>query len=254
VSPCAFCGQTPTGKYVRDYWGNTYCTNHADQATRCEFCERPIPNRPAGTGPKHPGELALCDVCRPTAVTSERVAKALITEVAEHLETFEIEVDCREVTVLLLSGDKLDLLRPVELQQRHYCGYTNHASMRGDDGRLKFESPNIYLLKGMPELQMRATIAHELMHVWQFQHNIMTIDEALCEGSCNYAELLLLTEISTPECKYEIKRMRQDTDPIYGAGLRRVQSFVDTNGTDAWLNLLLSTAGQRHTRELSTNE
>jgi hypothetical protein len=248
-SPCAACGRAPAGEHYEDYWGNTYCVKHMEQVAKCDFCARPLAGALTGDGMKLPDGRLLCDVCRPSAVTSESEARALVAEVARRLESFGIEADCREVTVLLLGRDQLDMFMTEHAHSsQHLTGLTEYVSL---PGKSRIASTNFYLLYGMPRTQMKSTIAHELMHVWQFQHGLMNIDPALCEGSCNYASYLLLEDMGTMECRFAMKCLVEDDDAIYGAGFRDVKSLVETNGIEAWLGVLEGKANIGAGTELS---
>lgn len=233
---CSICGKPILDEYCEDYWGTTYCAAHVGRVPLCDFCRRPISGRALGDGVVLPDGRQLCGVCGPSAVTTEREAKILMDEAVSGLESIGIRVDCRDVTLLLLGLDKMKLLSSD--RESHHVGYTDYAGTADEHGRMKCEAFNIYLLYGMPSAQMKATLVHELMHVWQFQHRIFRIDKSLCEGSCEYASCRVMEDIGTIECRFICRCIQQNPDPVYGGGFRNVKAFVEKEGFDSWLRKL----------------
>jgi len=208
----------------------------------CDACDRPIVGTLAGRGLALPDGRMICGICRPSIVMSESEAATLMIEVARHLERWGIKVDCEDVTILLVGRDKMKLLQ--DDPDHWMTGFADYNSFADENGRIKCESVNVCLLSGMPELQVKATLAHELMHVWQARHGLFGIDPAVREGSCNYASYLLLEDIGTPMCQYLIRCMMEDLHPDYGIGFREVMRFAEENGVEAWLQKLESTPGR----------
>ncbi|MDH3217727.1 MAG: protein DA1 [Candidatus Krumholzibacteria bacterium] len=117
-------------------------------------------------------------------------------------------------------------------------GFTEYIEMPNPDRGFEVEAFNILLLYGMSAIQAKAVLAHELMHVWLADNGIIDIDDALCEGSCDYASYMFLKDVGSAQSNYIIRIMREDLDPVYGRGFRDVERYVGTNGVAAWLHML----------------
>ena len=235
-SPCSVCGQLLKDRFCEDYWGGRYCAGHQDSIPPCDFCSRLITGPITGKGLQLPDGRRLCGVCRPSAVTNEYRAKVLMCEVATIMKSLGLMIDCTKMTILLLGQEELKRLIP---DPRHApLGFTEYITVSNEESKVNIKSFNILLLYGMPAVQTKAVLAHELMHVWLFNHGISDIDVALCEGSCNFASYLFLKAVGSVECNYIIREMINDLDPVYGRGFRDVKQYVETNGVTVWLHML----------------
>jgi len=232
---CRVCAQTMEGEFYENYWGERYCVSHQGSIPECAFCTRLIMGATVIGGVQLPDGRLLCGGCQVTAVTAESQAKRLLCEASNRMESLGLTVDCSRGTVELVSQDTLKVFMP---DPRHSpLGYTFYQGIP-IAGKFKQESFNILLLNGMPAVEARSVIAHELMHVWFFDHGISNAGTPLCEGSCNYAIYLFLSGLDTPDAEFIIDRMDKDTDPVYGQGFRDVRKYVESNGVMAWLQML----------------
>jgi hypothetical protein len=235
-SPCMACGRLIADKFYEDYWGGRYCAGHLDVIPVCDFCGRLVAGPITGNELRLPDGRRLCGVCRPSAVTSETRAEELMCEVATRMRSFGLTVDCSRVTMLLLGQDKLKLL--VTDPRHALLGFTEYIAIPNEGGRAEIQSFNIFLLYGMPAIQAKRVLAHELMHVWLFDDGISDIDATLCEGSCDYASYLFLKSVGSIECNYIMRNMFDNLDLDYGRGFRDVKQYAETNGVAAWLQML----------------
>jgi hypothetical protein len=235
-TPCMACSQVITSGSYEDYWGGRYCAGHLETIPPCDFCGRLVAGPITGKGVRYPDGRILCGVCRPSAVTTEARAKALMSEVAAKMQSIGVTVDCEQVTVLLLGRDQLARLMNDPVHPM--LGLTEYIPIPDDGGDIKTESFNIMLLFGMPVVQAEAVLVHELMHVWLFGRGIIDIDEALREGSCHYAAYAYMDSLGSAESNYIKRAMISNLDPVYGRGFRDVKQYVETNGVAAWLQML----------------
>ena len=157
-------------------------------------------------------------------------------EVARMLENFGINVDPRPIELRLVG---LQELRRISSDSSHDTkGFTDYLVTKNLFGHVKRETIKVYLLSGMPRVHMKSTLAHELTHVWQFQHGRLEQDKTLSEGSCNFVSYLVLRKTGGTEAEYVIANLLKDPDPVYGEGFRRVKAYAETEGLSAWLRLL----------------
>ncbi len=235
---CAYCGGFIEGHYLKDYWGNSYHDAHKGKAKECDFCQRLItPELNVGSRTWKDGRI-LCGICAPGAITESEAAESLLIVAAVKLRFLGIDVDPSSVRVILV--DQAELASITRSDEKTVKGFTDYRESTALFGLVKNRKMNIYLLYGMPRLQMLSAVTHELMHVWQFLNAPLHNDKALCEGSCNYATYLVLREMSNIEAKYLTDKMEDDPDPYYGVGYRKVKAYVEQNGQSAWLSYLKS--------------
>jgi len=237
---CALCGEMIRGEYLQDYWGNSYCKHHQGVAPVCDSCGRFISDELTGGGVRYPDERFVCNMCRKKSVEDIDEILDLVHDVAEKMKTFGMNVD--------YSGIKIDLVGRDQMQK--LCGHHSDG-LRGftdyrEDFRIFRYSKNrkmhMYLLYGMPRMELISTIAHELGHVWQFNHGRFKNERAWSEGSCNYAAYLVLARYPGRESSFFRLSLTRDNDDVYGGGFRRVKALVDAEGSGEWLRYLGTTA------------
>lgn len=236
---CSFCGERIAGKHTKDFWGNTYHTTH-DGAPACDFCRRLLNAEQRAGGIDYDDGRSLCKTCRPSAVCDEDTARQLAAKVSRKLRRLGIDVDEEDISFHLVDRDRLRELtkdRPHDVRGATTCQV-------GLDGRgqTQFSQFEVFLLYGMPEVGMIATIAHELTHVWTIQNGRSRTNWTLLEGSCNYASYLVLSEMPGEPSRFVMDSLLNDADRIYGGGFRRVKRYAEEHGTEGWL-LLLTTNG-----------
>ncbi len=232
---CALCGKIITGNYLIDYWGNNYCQSHEKENPRCEYCGRFIGEDLTLGGETYPDGRQVCGICARSAVSSTIRADRLMKDAIARLAAKGITVKTGEMELHLVDKNKLQSVS-LEISDRH-TGFVKYEASKSWLGSRK-EKFDIYILDGMPEYDYISAVSHELMHVWLFQQRETGHDEALAEGSCNYASYLVLGQLSGDYPKYLIHNLFQDTHPHYGEGFRRVHKLVERQGLNGWLELL----------------
>jgi hypothetical protein len=233
---CAVCGGIVQGQYLLDYWGNAYHPRHKDDVLQCDFCQRFIVGPLTNDMKRLRDGRSLCSICAPSSVTNMREASAILLGAADKLRSVGIDVDPGRVE-LKLVGDE-ELARIAGSRSNDTKGFTDYWVSKSLFGKVNGETIKVYLLYGMPRIQMASTAAHELMHVWQFQKGRLDQDAAVSEGSCNLASYIVLRKMGGPEAEFVIDGMIRDPDPVYGEGFRRVKAYTEENGVAPWLRLL----------------
>jgi hypothetical protein len=162
--------------------------------------------------------------------------RKLVGAVSKTLGRIGIDVDDGAVAFHLVDANDM---RHLNRHRGHrLTGLTVHTEVAGVPGRTSYDHVDVYLLRGMPRVQMTAAIAHELTHVWTLLNCRMLVNHTLAEGSCQYAAYVVLKDIPGAESEYLIHTMNDDSDRAYGKGFRRVRAYVEENGTHRWLTLL----------------
>jgi hypothetical protein len=233
---CAVCSGIIQGEYMVDFWGNGYHVEHRKDVAICDFCMRFMTNDLHKGSVNYSDGRTLCRICHTSAVKRVGEARLLMRDVANKLKTLGISVDISHVQLHLIGQKKMQEL--VGKSSHGLRGFTDYQEERGLFGRPSNREVHVYLLYGSPRVEMIATIAHELTHVWQFLSGQLKADRALAEGSCNYAAYLVLRTTDSDEARFIIQRMVDDDDPIYGDGFRRVRRYAEDNGLAAWLRMV----------------
>jgi LIM domain len=237
---CSLCGDALRGEYLQDYWGNSYCMRHDGEAPVCDSCGRFVSQRLTGGGTRYEDGRFICNVCRPKSVTDVDEILDIVFEVAEHMQSFGMEVDYNGIQVHLIGRDKMQTL-----SGHHSNGLRGFTDYR-EDWRVFGKSQNrkmqMYLLYGMPRMEIINTVAHELAHVWQFNRARFRNERVWSEGSCNYAAYLVLGMYPGRESSFFRTSLMRDTDPVYGEGFRRVKTLADAEGNKAWVRYLSKSA------------
>lgn len=233
---CAVCGGVIQGQYIVDHWGNGYHMYHKGEVEECDFCMRFMTPDLAQGAVRFSDGRVLCRICHATSIKKLADARAIMGEVANHLRRFGLDIDTDDVRLHLTGHKKMQEL--VEKNAHGLRGFTDYQEEKNFFGVTRHRQVDVYVLYGSPRVEMFATLAHELTHVWQFFNGRLQSDPVLLEGSCNYASYLVMRKVGTPEAEFVMQRLIEDNDPVYGDGFRRVKRYAEENGLASWLDLL----------------
>jgi len=233
---CSLCNGVIEGEYLHDFWGNSYHRHHDSVAPSCDSCSRFISPELTGGGVRYDDGRYICAICHPNSITDIDDILVIVREVALHMKSFGMDVDYKGLQVHLVGREQMqDVAKEHSNSLRGFTDYTEDWRLFGKARNRKL---NVYLLYGMPRMELISTIAHELAHIWQFNHGRFDNDQALCEGSCNYAAFLVLRNYSDEESKFFQSNLATDNDRVYGDGFRRVKKFAEAEGSGTWLKHL----------------
>jgi hypothetical protein len=233
---CALCSDIIRGEYLQDFWGNSYCLRHDDDAPVCDSCGRFISETTTGGGVKYDDGRFVCRICQPKSVTDIDEILELVHEVATHMNRIGMKVDYHGIRIHLVGRNEMQ-----KLSGHHSEGLRGFTDYREDFrvfGKSHDRKMDMYLLYGMPRMELISTIAHELGHVWQFNRGRFRNDRAWNEGSCNYAAYLVLARYPGKESAFFRASLSRDDDSVYGEGFRRVKVLAEAEGTRSWLRYL----------------
>ena len=232
---CGICGEAITGQYYHNSWGDVVHAFHIGEFPNCEYCSRLTAENLTGKGTTYPDGRRVCGICNATAVTDTKHATALMDTVVSMLRRHGIDVD-HDLTLQLI--DKLEMSSISPATGREAWGFTEFRECRSWFGLVRSRETAVYVLTGMPREFLMGVLAHELMHVWVFDHAPADTDVALDEGSCEYASYLALKDLRGPYARFYLESLMSNDDLLYGGGYRSVRRYVQQVGVDGWLTYL----------------
>lgn len=233
---CGLCGEIIQGQYMTTFRGGAWHASHDKTVPACNFCLAPIDTSRPETFVCYNDKRCLCRPCRQTAVANIDEAKVLADSVAAILQGIGISVKTKQLDLRLVDSDRMAEVGGEKY--RNQRGYTDFKQYSQMFGLFKDRFLKVYILDGMPRLECIGVLAHELTHAWLFSHGRTKTAPQLCEGSCNYASWLVLSQYPGDETDYIINNMMTDPDTVYGEGLRQVKAWVEKVGADAWVSYL----------------
>ncbi len=238
VAPrCFVCNKAIDGRYFVDEFGQTVCDACNSKILHCHSCSRMISPDAAAVQRYDDGRV-MCSVCRESAVMKLDEARKMMEEVRRDLKAEGIDVK---------GGVDLQLVSQPELAR--HSNWLNEDRL-GVTEFTKTPAPGIigvfasnkdfriHVLYGLPRVQLRKVLAHELMHVWLFKNGPPDHERQLCEGSCEYASFLVLSRNPSDESRFYVNRLMDNPDPVYGEGFRKVSALVNRIGKENWLEHL----------------
>lgn len=233
---CALCNGVIQGEYLYDFWGNEYHLSHQKEAQACGYCGRFIAPHTTGGGIRYSDGRHICNICRESAVKEKSDALKVMAEVARYLQRYGMNFELGEIELHIVG---LQTMQDKSGKGSHrltgFTDFEEHKSLLGIGAKRRID---VYLLYGMPRIEVVSTLAHELGHVWQFAAGRLENDAAFSEGSCNYAAYLVLQHYQGKTAEYTVANLLNDENEVYGDGFRRVKHYAETEGINAWLERL----------------
>lgn len=153
---------------------------------------------------------------------------SMLKDVLLTLEKKNLRIDRGQLSVRLV-----DL---VTLQQRSGQYNPNIRGLTIHHDAFMGERQDVLVLDGMSPLLSKSVLAHELGHVWIFQHHAnqrITLQEN--EGFCELLSYYILKYDGSLEAQSNIIQMNESPDPIYGVGFRMMHERLHKMG---WYKLL----------------
>ena len=229
---CVICGCPICGQYYYDHWGNKVCAIHVtnNEVARCASCgQYMVPTDSTGDG------RALCGVCMSSVVMdieeAERLKRYILRKFLEvGVEFYDKNLDC--VNIEIVSPVRMAEIRqqPVNLMNK---GITLTRSFSGGFGpifntkaRLEHQ---VYMLSYLTRVEFAATLAHEILHIWQNENGIK-LPPMKCEGLCNMGAYMIYEDMNSLKVSFFKKSMVESPDPIYGDGFRYMLAEREKHG------------------------
>lgn len=211
---CYICGKTIRGSCYQDWANHMICVHHGKSIQYCVSCGQ-ICNSSAidiGLGGK------FCSYCQQHIMTKEDCI---------HVIDFVNRIYANSA-IGEIHNWHLKVIDATALQKRTGSLYARGLAERyGDDY-------TIYIYRQLSKVQFANVLAHELLHIWQYNRNINT-SPSLREGFCNLGSYIVLSKIKNKEAASSIDRLLSSDDPIYGEGLRVCKQLFEQGG---WLKVI----------------
>lgn len=220
ATPCAVCGGRLRGAVFKLPDGRVWCVRHASDP-RCGGCAIPLGSV------RHSGDL--CADCAGSAVRRSREVVPVKEKLKRHMAQHGIAVTTPTKIQLVesaavMSGDP------------HVLGMTNWTRQ----ARYGVTGPiTIQVLRGLPLAQFRHVMGHEFAHAAMVgSSGMVSLGPRLIEG---FAEALALVHLRLAQdagLNLIETAMLNNSDPVYGDGLRLVLPAVEQHGLPTVLKAL----------------
>jgi hypothetical protein len=237
---CHICQKTINGQYYYDIWEHKICASHINNdVEQCSSCSAFTKKENVLTD----GRI-LCDLCISLSVKPNTNIDVLKNKIVTTLAKVGFAItDSNNIPIEIVSARRLanitnsNVKTPVKGYASHE--YTTYSSFSKIKNKSSFK---IYILTYLTRIEFAGVLAHEMLHIWQFQNNIK-LSEKITEGFCNMGsyliyDLYLKQNINNPPydklSKIFIDNLHKETDPIYGDGFRQVYKYYESFG---WNNL-----------------
>lgn len=227
---CSHCKTPISGKYMKDYWGNTYHAAHIGPIPQCRYCGRLVSKELTGGGKTYSDGRIICNICSKESVNDDEKALALLISAHDELAKIGINIKPFKPKLYLIDRGKLKSLDP-KTETQGFAKF-NSQTVNGKITSMKME---IYILKGLPKSSFLLTAAHELMHIWLYSRGVFKGKPKIIEGSCNYAAYLIMEKSTLVDRSYRIKELFESKNPVYGGGFRKIHRMVESRGINGWL-------------------
>ena len=235
---CYICHKDINGKYYIDQWGHNICASHMDkkEVTMCTSCGAFTTEHPIADG------RCMCMDCKSTVINTHCEVAECLSYVKNQLVSVGFDFgtcNVSNIPVEIVSAKKIAEIRKAPISISNKGVTFTETQMRGtsrDNMKVVGHTHKIYMLSDQPRLEFLGTLAHELLHVWQNEHDIK-LSPMKCEGLCNIDSYVIYSIENTPIAQHYIKNLKESLDPIYGDGFRYVFAQYEMSG---WRGIIQS--------------
>ncbi len=174
-----------------------------------------------------------CATCATTAVNNSTATSKALGEILDIYHRYGIRNVPANVPVNIVSKTTL-LNKTSHESSGELLGLAeSSATWSGAGGPKKF-THLISILGGLPYIEFQSVLAHELLHTWLNEFEvIMSAPET--EGFCNLGSYLILSLNTAKHAKILMKGIQDSPDPVYGAGYRKMFGLLQQKG---WMRFL----------------
>ncbi len=214
---CSLCGKRIIGKYSFDWAGHNVCSTHMTSVFLCASCGQfCIPNgKDIGMGMK------ICPHCQKYRI-EQKEAMDIVSYIKKIYRNSPIG-DISNWHLMMIDAETL-------------YKFTNDKNTRGL-AKAHGTDYTIYVYRELSRVAFAQVLAHEMLHVFQYKRHINPPKD-LCEGFCNLGSYVILKSINNAEAKAAIENLKNNKDPIYGDGFRKILSYYNQGGWDEALTAI----------------
>lgn len=159
----------------------------------------------------------LCEACQKRLVNDSQ-----IQDIEQNVRNFYVKEGLGKIGEVTLKTVSLSELKRMRQLPFVPWGLTYASSHR------------IFAFRYLTPELFSYVFAHELLHVWQFEHG-MTLPQIELEGLCELGASLYLLTLKSEDAQHYVNRKMTNTDSIYGEGLRNMYKLYEQGG---WTNVL----------------
>lgn len=224
---CDVCLDPIEGDYVKDPWGNISHTSHQGKPYKmCSSCSAIVSGRTSRGGFLYSDGRVVCGRCRASAVFHPTSVTHLTRTVIDTLSRSGFGDFPDNVTVTLV--DLHTMKSKSGSDKKSTKGFTK-TSVTSVGSFTLYSSHEIFILYGLPELEFKGILAHELLHTWLNARKI-SLPKKEIEGFCNIGSMIVYRQDGSKLATVLLDNMQNDPDPTYGDGYRLMLNRLDQYG------------------------
>ncbi len=209
---CFYCNKRINGRYYFDWAGHNICASHIGTAIKCASC-----GQFCGPDSKDIGlGMRICSHCQKYRI-EHKDCDTIVQFIKEVYQKTEIG---------LVTGWRLMMVNAETLYKM-----THDLNTRGL-AHAEGSKYTIFIYRELSRVAFAQVLAHEMLHVYQYTHNIHPI-KSKCEGFCNLGSYVVLSAINAREAKAAIENLKRNEDPVYGDGFRSMLAVYESGGWHA---------------------
>ena len=237
---CSICLEPLDGEYQIDVYGNKFHPMHSVALDKCEACGRIICSQLTNGGRYYQDGRHICNLCYDKAVFNQNDINVLFVKVMNKLIEMGINLNKNNISINIVDKNELKRISGMEIFSQ-LEGFCNSESMTEYLNKIKKKTlfnHKVYVLSGLPAVNLEAVIAHELMHAWTAENTLNNQPLNVKEGSCNFIAYQYLFYSTDSEVKYLLMNMDKNPDPIYGVGFLKIKNKFYGKPVSALLDYL----------------
>ena len=229
---CSVCGKrTNSGVHFGSRNGDFYCMECSEKPV-CFACNLPNDCRVLKDGRN------ICPDCSKTSITSYKQAMDVIRDVRKIMKDKlgiytenDIKFELVDKNYLNSKSQSQEMELGLFYHEQRIKTETSSRSIYGYEFGKKVnttqtDSFNIYLLTDLPKEKFIEVTAHELAHDWMEMKYPGITDPKITEGWAEYTASRINSLYGN---EYLNKRMKENTNPVYGDGYRYISQYVEKN-------------------------
>lgn len=183
----------------------------------------------------------LCNLCFPSSIKVGDNVDDILLEVINVMQEFGFDVSKYKIKIEIMNAADIAKHTKVPFTPNHLgLAYTQTKRMIVPFRVIpRTRKHTIYMLDYQPRVRFAATLAHELMHVWQRENGVRP-EPKYSEGLSNLAEYLYLSRLNDILANKLLQVLMENDDPIYGDGFREVYDASRIYGFDKLISAYLN--------------